>query len=87
MLYGFYQKYREIIFICILYTALRLSTILFMLAGPGAGNNFGILGDFPYYMQIGELSSRGLYPVISYWMEYPPIFPWLVTGVYKLSLL
>jgi len=43
--------------------------------------------DYKFYFQHAQLSDRGLYPFLHYWMEYPPVFPWLVVGVYQLSLL
>jgi hypothetical protein len=49
-----------------------------------------ILEWFGYYLpnvSFVALSDQGAYPFIHYWMEYPPIFPWLAVIVYRLSLL
>ena len=43
-------------------------------------------GDYPYYYELAQLSDRGLWPYLHYWMEYPPIFPFLSTLVYRLTL-
>jgi hypothetical protein len=42
-------------------------------------------GDFPYYYELAQLSDRGLWPYLHYWMEYPPIFPFLSATVYQLT--
>ncbi len=41
--------------------------------------------DFLHYFLLAKQADQGLLPFIHYWMEYPPIFPWLSTGVYLLS--
>jgi hypothetical protein len=39
------------------------------------------------YLPFAQWSNRGLYPFVDYWLEYPPLFPWLVVLVYRLSIL
>ena len=41
--------------------------------------------DFLHYFLLARQADQGLLPFIHYWMEYPPIFPWLSTGVYLIS--
>src|SRR5579885_727093 len=43
--------------------------------------------DFRYYHELAALSAQGYFPDIQFWIEYPPLFPWLAVGAYKLSLL
>lgn len=43
--------------------------------------------DFRYYHELASLAAQGYLPDIHYWVEYPPLFPWLAVGVYRLSLL
>ncbi|MBI4494966.1 MAG: DUF2029 domain-containing protein [Chloroflexi bacterium] len=43
--------------------------------------------DYEYYYAFARLSNLGLYPFVDFWLEYPPLFPWLAIGAYKLSLL
>lgn len=43
-------------------------------------------GDYPYYYELAQLSDRGWWPYLHYWMEYPPIFPFLSTLVYRLTV-
>ena len=42
-------------------------------------------GDNPYHYALAQLSDLGLWPYLHYWMEYPPIFPFLSTLVYRLT--
>ncbi|MGH2461911.1 MAG: hypothetical protein ACRDIY_23900, partial [Chloroflexota bacterium] len=42
--------------------------------------------DFRYYHELAGLSAQGYYPDLQFWVEYPPLFPWLAVGAYQLSL-
>jgi len=42
--------------------------------------------DFGAYEQRARLAVQGLQPFIDYWVEYPPLFPWMASGVKLLSL-
>jgi len=44
-------------------------------------------GDYRYYYQLATFSDEGHLPFIDYWSEYPPIFPFLSVGLYRLSRL
>jgi hypothetical protein len=79
-----YEEHRDFFLLAILFTSFRLMTLL--LFEPGGY----ILNWSGYYVpgaSFVELSDRGFYPVIHYWMEYPPLFPWLAVIVYRLSML
>lgn len=43
--------------------------------------------DYPFYLELGRLSSLGFLPYRDFWLEYPPVFPWLVVAAYRLTLL
>lgn len=43
--------------------------------------------DFDTYLGIAAISDYGLYPFLHYWLEWPPLIPWLAVGAYRLSLL
>jgi hypothetical protein len=43
--------------------------------------------DFDTFLGIAAISDYGLYPFLHYWLEWPPLVPWLAVGAYKLSLL
>ncbi len=43
--------------------------------------------DFDTYFGIAALSDYSLYPFLNFWLEWPPLVPWLAVGSYRLSLL
>jgi hypothetical protein len=43
--------------------------------------------DYWFYRALGGLSNLGFYPYLDYWVEYPPVFPWLAVAAYRLTLL
>ncbi len=43
--------------------------------------------DFDTYLGIAGLSDFSLYPFLDFWLEWPPLVPWLMVGAYKLALL
>lgn len=43
--------------------------------------------DYPFYLELGRLSSLGFLPYRDFWLEYPPVFPWIVVAAYRLTLL
>jgi hypothetical protein len=66
-----------------LFLAFRLLT-LFLLRPGGFIRDWS---DFDTYLGIAKLSDYGLYPYLHYWLEWPPVVPWLMVAAYKLSLL
>ncbi len=78
-----YGVHQDFILLLLLYTSFRLMARL--LYRPG-----GLIYDYSdyfFFRAVAELSNLGYYPFIHYWMEYPPLFPWLNVAVYRLSLL
>ena len=57
-------------------------TALFLLR---YGSSVPDWSDFRYYHELAGLSAQGYYPDVQFWVEYPPLFPWLAVGAYKLS--
>jgi hypothetical protein len=43
--------------------------------------------DYPFYLSLGRLSDLGFLPYRDYWLEYPPVFPWLALLAYRFVLL
>jgi hypothetical protein len=43
--------------------------------------------DFDTFLGIAAMSDYGLYPFFDFWLEWPPLVPWMAVGAYKLSLL
>lgn len=79
-----YEAHSDFIGLLALYTLFRLTATLFLRPGgylvPGAPDN-------DYYLRFAELSDQGYFPFVHFWMEYPPLFPWLAVLAYKLSIL
>jgi len=77
-----YQAHYNFLLLVILVIYFRFMSLL--LFQPG-----GFIVDWSeHYTFLGivRLSDYGLYPFIDYWLEYPPLFPWLFTALYRLSL-
>ena len=47
------------------------------------GWGLGRTGDVSYYYTVVQPSDSGLYPFFQFWMEYPPVFPMLAVGIYR----
>jgi hypothetical protein len=79
-----YDQHRDFVLFAVLFVAFRLMTLL--LYRPG-----GFFADYSdyntSYLPFAQWCDRGLYPFVHYWLEWPPLFTWLVVGVYRLSLL
>jgi hypothetical protein len=41
--------------------------------------------DFDTFLGFASLSDYGLYPFVHYWLEWPPLMPWVAVGAYQLS--
>jgi hypothetical protein len=78
-----YRTHSDFLPLFILAASFRLMTLL--LFRPG-----GFIMDWSEYynfLSTARLSDYGLYPFRDFWVEYPPLFPWLFTAIYRLSLL
>jgi|GEM_PF-221777 len=65
-----------------LFVAFRLLS-LFLLRPGGYLRDWS---DFDTFFGIASLSDYGLWPFLDFWLEWPPLVPWLAAGAYKLSL-
>jgi len=79
-----YHDHYNFILLLLLFIAFRLMTLL--LYRPG-----GFIADYSdyntSYLPFARWSDQGFYPFVHYWLEWPPLFSWLVVIVYRLSLL
>ena len=79
-----YREHSDFFLFAALFVAFRVMTLL--LFRPG-----GFIADYSdyntSYLPFAQWSDRGLYPFVHYWLEWPPLFAWLVVGVYRVSLL
>jgi hypothetical protein len=70
-------------FLLVLFISFRLLT-LFLLRPGGFIRDWS---EFDTYFGIASLSDYALYPFLDFWLEWPPLGPWLAVGAYKLALL
>ena len=76
-------QHREFLLILLLSLTLQLMAVLVF----RPGGYLGVLGDFQDYRLMLSFTNQGFLPLFDFWMEYPPVFPWLMLGLYRLSLL
>ncbi|MFN2226688.1 MAG: hypothetical protein ACK2UY_10280 [Anaerolineae bacterium] len=76
-------RHQEFLLILVLSVVLQLMAVLVF----RPGGYLGVLGDFADYRLMLSFTNQGYLPLVDYWMEYPPVFPWLMLGLYRLSLL
>ena len=77
------QGHRPIVYVIVTFVAFRLMVLLLM----KPGGYIGTLSDFDIYRLMASYASQDFYPSVDYWMEYPPLFPWVLVAIYRLSLL
>jgi hypothetical protein len=77
------DAHREFVLILVLTLAFRLMASLVFRPGGYLGD----MSDFIYFRRLMSFVSQGYYPLVNFWIEYPPVFPWLLVGLYRLSLL
>jgi Glycosyltransferase family 87 len=77
------RRNREFALVLILAMALRAMAVLVF----RPGGYLGEMSDFGYYRLLLSMTNQGYYPLVHFWTEYPPVFPWLMLGLYRLSLL
>jgi hypothetical protein len=41
--------------------------------------------NFVSYWDFASAAGQGQWPYVHYWVEYPPVFPWIAAGFYVLS--
>jgi len=41
--------------------------------------------DYPYFYALADLARQSYYPLLHYWYEYPPLFPYLSQAVYAIT--
>jgi hypothetical protein len=79
-----YDDHQDFVLLLVLFVAFRLMVLL--LCRPG-----GFIADYSdyntSYLPFARWSDQGFYPFVHYWLEWPPLFSWLVVVVYRLSIL
>jgi len=74
------RVWRRYLPVVVLFVALRL---MMLMTYPA--DSLTLFGDYVYYYGLAAYSDRGLLPFIHYWSEYPPVFPFLSVGIYRLA--
>ncbi len=77
-----YRTHHDFILLLILFAAFRWLALLFF----RPGGYFRDWSDYTTFLGIAAVSDQGLYPFVHYWLEWPPLFPWLFVLLYRLSL-
>lgn len=65
----------------LLFLAFRWLTLLLLQPGGFIRD----WSDFDTFLGFASLSDYGLYPFVHYWLEWPPLIPWVAVGAYQLS--
>ncbi len=77
------RTHREFLLILGLSVVFRLTaTLVFR-----PGGYLGELSNFGYYRLLLDFTNMGYYPFVDFWVEYPPVFTWVMVSLYRLSLL
>jgi hypothetical protein len=74
------QPHRGFLLILLLFISFRL--MMAMAYPPEALTSYS---DYPYFYALADLARQGYYPLLHYWYEYPPIFPYLSQAVYTVT--
>ena len=65
------QAHREFVLILVLAVAFRLLAVLVF----RPGGYLGEMSDFGFYRLLLGFTSQGYYPLVDFWVEYPPAPP------------
>ncbi len=76
-------EHRAFLPLLVAFSSFRLLAI-FLLRHGGYLVDYG--PDPVHYFAIGRLAGGGRVALFDYWMEYPPLAPWLAALAYRLSL-
>ena len=74
------RPHRGFLLILLLFISFRL--MMAMAYPPEALTSYS---DYPYFYALADLARQGYYPLLDYWYEYPPIFPYLSQAVYTVT--
>lgn len=77
------REHRDFLTLALLFVSFRW-LVLFTYRPGGYILDFS---DYYFYRALAQLSHRDLYPFVNLWSAYPPLFPFLMIGLYRLSAL
>ncbi len=77
---------RDMRLLVYLFVAFRLTLLIvyqpMVIEGVERGITAG--GDMAQFYAFAQLSDDGLFPFRDFWSEFPPVWPWLYVGLYRL---
>jgi hypothetical protein len=76
--------HRRVLFVALL---LLKSLLVFLRMGLYFKLQSGRWYNFVSYWDFASAAAYGYFPYVHYWVEYPPVFPWLATLLYMVSAL
>src|SRR5512135_1117145 len=79
-----FRAHQSFLIILVLFVTFRLAMPFVFRSGSYFVEQAPDIGD---YLRWGALADSGLYPFVHYWSEYPPLFGWIMIGLYRLSTL
>lgn len=74
---------REFALILVLFVAFRVMTLLAFRPGGQVLDH----SDFYWYREFAQLTRQGYIPFVNLWTPYPPLFPFLMIGLWRVSSL
>ncbi len=74
---------RDFLLVLVLFVAFRVMSLLAFRPG-GQVLDFS---DFYWYREFAQLTRQGYLPYVNLWTTYPPLFPFLMIGLWQLSSL
>lgn len=72
-----HKRHQTILQVILLRTVFLVAAVAFLRPG---GYLLASAPDQFFYVEIGNMATQGLLPFVNYWMEYPPVFPWLLVA-------
>jgi hypothetical protein len=78
-----YREHQEFILLLVLFIVFRWLAVVAYRPG-GLVLDFS---DFSFYRVFAQLTRADYYPYVNLWTAYPPIFPYLMIGLYQISAL
>jgi hypothetical protein len=78
-----YYDHQEFILLLVLFVVFRWLAVVAYRPG-GLVLDFS---DFYFYRVFAQLTRAGYYPYVNLWTAYPPIYPYLMIALYKISAL
>ncbi|CAG0935476.1 hypothetical protein TFLX_04317 [Thermoflexales bacterium] len=77
------KEHQTFLWLWLAFLTLRVLSLIALRPGGFIANEGP---DQTYYFNMARLAGSGQIPFFNFWMEYPPLMPWLAALAYRLSL-